>query len=245
MLHFFKQKPFLSDFIPQGFVDIHSHLLPNIDDGASQIEETKELIEALEQIGFEKFITTPHVMSQVWKNTKVNILDKFEETIPKLPFHNIQNRFKVAAEYMIDSEFSGLFSNGELLTLKDNYVLVEMSYLNPLVQLHEMLYELQNAGYIPVLAHPERYNYFHKAVENYTDLKERGCYFQINALSTVGYYGQHIAKISDYLLQNKLVDFIGSDVHHMKHVESFKNRLQIKSTAVLKEVFLNNSFFDF
>ncbi|RAR69300.1 tyrosine-protein phosphatase [Flavobacterium aciduliphilum] len=245
MLHFFKQKPFLADFIPQGYIDIHSHLLPNIDDGAGKIEDTKELIEGLEQLGFSKFITTPHVMSQVWKNTKEGILSNYKDTLHKLPFQDFDKRFRVAAEYMIDSEFESRFSSKSLLTLKENYVLVEMSYLTPPVQLHEMLYELQNIGYKPVLAHPERYNYFHNALANYDDLKDRGCSFQINALSTVGYYGQNITKIADYLLKNNLVDFIGSDVHHTKHVESFKNRIQIKNELLLKEVFLNNSFFDF
>ena len=120
MIHFFKQKPYLCDLIPDNHIDIHSHLLPGIDDGATSIEDTTNLIKGLEEIGFKKFITTPHIISDVWKNTSIGINEKLSTTIQELKVSDIHNRFKAAAEYMIDAEFRELFKKERLLTLKEN-----------------------------------------------------------------------------------------------------------------------------
>ncbi len=245
MIHFFKQKPYLRDLIPSNYVDIHSHLLPGIDDGAVTIEDTENLIKGLEEIGFRKFITTPHIMSDVWKNTSVGINEKLSATIQDLKVPNIDTRFKAAAEYMMDAEFRELFKKERLLTLKENYVLVEMSYLSPPIQLYDILYELQNAGYQPVLAHPERYNFYHHSMNEYKNLKHVGCLFQLNMLSSTGYYGEHVAKVSNSLLKEGLIDFIGSDVHHTRHLEALHKKIVLKNYEYLTPVFQNNSIFDF
>ena len=143
----------------------------------------------------------------------------------------------------MDDHFVQLFQNGELLTLKDNYVLVEMSYINPPIQLYSILFDLQVAGYIPVLAHPERYLFYHQNFEEYLKLIKAGCKFQLNVLSVVGYYGEGIAKISERLLQKGMYDFVGSDVHHDNHVAAFDQKVKLKDLAPLKEVMVNNQFF--
>ena len=245
MIHFFKQKPFLQDLIPNNYVDIHSHLLPGIDDGAVTLEDTTKLINGLKEVGFEKFITTPHVMGEVWRNSKADIEQKHKNTVTQLSIPKIESNLKVAAEYMMDIEFRELLKKEPLLTLKDNYVLVEMSYLNPPFQLHETLNDLQSAGYQPILAHPERYNFYHNSTHEYKKLKDIGCLFQLNMLSTVGYYGTKVSKISEYLIDNGYIDFVGSDVHHTKHLENIKKRVLIKNNDSLCEIFKNNSFFNF
>jgi tyrosine-protein phosphatase YwqE len=247
LIHFFKQKkPFLQDLIPDNYIDIHSHLLPGIDDGASTIEDTTTLINGLEEIGFKKFITTPHVMGDVWPNTSNQINEKMGSTIAELKVHNIGNRFKAAAEYMIDAEFRELFKNEPLLSLKENMILVEMSYLNPPIQLKDILFELQVAGYQPLLAHPERYNFYHHpSLEDYKKLKKAGCLFQLNMLSTTGYYGERVAKTADLLIKNGLIDFIGSDIHHTRHLEAMHKKVVLKNYEYLTPIFQNNSFFDF
>jgi tyrosine-protein phosphatase YwqE len=245
LIHIFKRKPFLQDLICDDYIDIHSHLLPAIDDGSKTIEETINLINTLEEIGFKKFITTPHVMAEVWNNSKLEIEEKCSQTIAKITVPKIETRFKAAAEYMIDSEFSALFKKETLLTIKENYVLVEMSYLNPPFQLHETLNDLQTAGYQPILAHPERYNFYQSRLEEYKKLKDIGCLFQLNLLSTVGYYGPKVAKTTELLLKNGLIDFVGSDVHHKKHVESLKRRIIVNHHNSLTALFKNNSIFDF
>ena len=247
LIHFFKQnKPFLRDLIPDNFIDIHSHLLPGIDDGAVTIGDTTVLIDGLQKIGFKKFITTPHVMGDVWKNTSEEINKKLSSTIAELKVPEIDKRFRAAAEYMIDAEFWDLFKNQSLLCLKENYVLVEISYLNPPIQLYDILFELQVASYQPVLAHPERYNFYHDStMSHYKKLKNAGCLMQLNMLSATGYYGERVAKVADDLLKNGLIDFIGSDVHHSRHLEYMHKKIILKNYEYLTPIFQNNSIFNF
>ena len=245
MIHFFKQKPYLCDLIPANYVDIHSHLLPGIDDGSVSMEVTEKLIIGLNEIGFNKFITTPHIMSDVWKNTSVEINEKLASTVNELKIPNINNHLKAAAEYMIDAEFRELFKKEKLLTLKEDFVLVEISYLNPPIQLYDILYELQNAGYQPILAHPERYSFYHNSMEEYKKLKKIGCLFQLNMLSATGYYGSQVAKISNSLLKEGLIDFIGSDIHHTRHLEAMYKKIVLKNYEYLTPIFQNNSLFSF
>lgn len=243
MLHFFKSKPVLQDLIPDDHVDIHSHLLPGIDDGAKTLEHSLKLIKALQSFGISQIITTPHVMQHVWDNSAEQIQTKKEETIVELQKNKIEIPFRAAAEYMMDDNFVTLFKEKKLLTLKKNYVLVEMSYINAPIQLYTILFDLQIAGYIPVLAHPERYLFYHNNFDEYLKLKKAGCLFQLNLLSTVGYYGAEIAKIADQLLQKGMYDYVGSDVHHSNHIAAFEQKVKIKNINPLKDVFANNSFF--
>lgn len=247
MINFFRQnKPFLKDLIPDNFTDIHSHLLPGIDDGAPTIDETSMLIKGLEEIGFKRFVTTPHVMGDVWKNTSDGITQTLASTISGLEIPSIGTRLKAAAEYMIDAEFWDLFKREKLLCLKDNYVLVEISYLHPPIQLYDVIFELQVAGYQPVLAHPERYNFYHEpTLSHYKKLKKAGCLFQMNMLSATGYYGERVAKTADLLLKHSLIDFVGSDVHHARHLEYMHKKVVLKNYEYLTPIFQNNSFFRF
>jgi len=240
MYFFKKKKPFLADILPNNYIDIHSHLLPGIDDGAKDLTNSRELIKSLQELGFQKMITTPHIMQYVWENNPEIIKAKKEEVTQNIPV-----TLNAAAEYMMDEAFISHFKNGKLLTLKENYVLVEMSYLNAPLNLYEVLFELQVAGYKPVLAHPERYNFFHQKPEAYQKLKKAGCYFQMNLLSAIGYYGKPVLQCADELLANGLIDFVGSDVHHDRHVTGFKKEILLKNYDTLKQIAPNNSFFDF
>jgi protein-tyrosine phosphatase len=240
---FSKNKTVLKDLIPDNHIDIHSHLLPNIDDGARTIEDTLRLTKALQSFGVNQFITTPHIIQHVWENTHENIITNKEATVLQLEKNNIGVPFKAAAEYLMDDGFVRLFQSGELLTLKDNYVLVEMSYINAPIQLYSILFDLQVAGYIPVLAHPERYLFYHHNFNEYVKLKRAGCLFQLNLLSVVGYYGSEITKTANQLLAKGMYDYVGSDVHHDNHIASFEQKVKTKDLTPLKEAFANNQFF--
>ncbi len=243
MLSLFKSKPRLKDLIPDGHVDIHSHLLPGIDDGAKTFEDTLRLTRAMQDMGIQELITTPHIIQHVWDNTHETILTKKKSTQEELKRNGIVTPFRAAAEYLMDDRFVELFKSEQLLTLKDNYVLVEMSYINAPIQLYSILFDLQVAGYIPVLAHPERYLFYHNNFGEYEKLKRAGCLFQLNLLSVVGYYGDNIAKIADQLLQKGMYSFVGSDIHHDKHLAAFDQKLKIKESKPLQEVIQNNKFF--
>ena len=245
MLFFSKNKSVLKDLIPDNHIDIHSHLLPGIDDGAKTFADTLELTRSLHSFGVSQFITTPHIIQDVWKNTHEQIISNKEATKLELEKHNIKVPFRAAAEYLMDDQFVKLFQSQELLTLKDNYVLVEMSYINAPIQLYDILFDLQVAGYIPVLAHPERYLFYQNNFNEYVKLKRAGCMFQLNLLAVVGYYGEGVTKIAEQLLQKRMYDFVGSDVHHNNHIAAFDEKVKLKDLAPLKEIIANNQFFRF
>lgn len=243
MISFLKSKPVLKDLIPNNYVDIHSHLLPGIDDGSTSFAETLLLTQGMLEIGVTQFITTPHIIENVWNNTKNNIQLLADKTVLELQQYQVIGSFKAAAEYLMDEQFIRLFQSGELLTLKDNYVLVEISYTNPPIQLYTIIFDLRVAGYTPILAHPERYVFYHYNFEEYVKLKKAGCLFQLNLLAVVGYYGAGITKIAEKILQKGMYDFVGSDVHHQKHIEAFSEKVKVKEITSLKEVIAKNEFF--
>lgn len=241
MFGFYKKKKVLKDIIPNDFVDIHSHLLYGLDDGAKSIEDTKFLIQELQNIGFTQFITTPHTTPLVWENTKEGILNQYEKVLGELSLKC--SNLRVASEYLMDDSFLKRLETEKLLTLKDNYVLVEMSYINPPIQLYEIILELNSQGYQPMLAHPERYNFYKNDYASFKKLKQAGCLFQMNLLSATGYYGSGITDVADYLLKENMYDFVGSDVHHKKHLEAFSSKIQLKNVDVLEKLVHKNTFF--
>lgn len=235
----------MKDLIPQNHVDIHSHLLPGIDDGAQTIEDTFSLVAELRNMGFEQFITTPHIMKSVWENTAQGINAKLATTIQDFENKSIALPLKAAAEYLMDANFMELFKSEPLLVLKDNYVLVEMSYINPPIQLYNIIFELQVAGYQPVLAHPERYTFYNHNFKEYEKLRNSGCLFQLNLLSTIGYYGLDVAKTAEKLLAKGMIDYVGSDVHHENHIAGFSKKLVFNPPPALQQAIANNQFFRF
>lgn len=243
MFFFKSKKPILKDLIPQDYVDIHSHLIPAIDDGSKSIDETFSMINQLLEIGFKEIITTPHIYTSVWNNTEEEIVKKCNEVNKFLKDSNKNISFSVAAEYMLDSYFLQRLENEKLLTLKDQYLLIEMSYLNAPIQLYDIIFQIQLAGYTPVLAHPERYGFYHNNFKEFEKLKKSGCLFQLNLLSSVDYYGKNVTLCADKLLKNGFIDFVGSDVHHQKHIDSFYKKIEIKNINQLEKVLKNNLLF--
>lgn len=245
MLSIFKKKPkhILADLIPNGYVDIHSHLLPGIDDGSKDEADTLTLVNQLKEYGFTQFVTTPHVLTGVWNNTREGILGKEETTRAFLKGQGIGNPFKAAAEYLIDDVFLKRIKEEPLLTVKDNHVLVEMSYLNAPAQLYDALFQMQLEGYTPIMAHPERYVFNHNNPEEYNKLKRAGCKFQVNLLSVTGYYGKPVFEMAQKLLNDGMIDFAGSDAHHERHTSAFKNTVLLKDTAPLVKAMENNAMF--
>ena len=148
-----------------------------------------------------------------------------------------------AAEYMMDEQFSILLENDDILPIKDNYILVEMSYFNAPFNLYEIIFEIQLKGYKPILAHPERYNFYHTDFENYYKLKKAGCLFQLNLLSLTQQYGKNVQKVSDQLLQENMYDFVGTDTHHNNHLELLKQIGLEKTRKKIAHLLENNKRF--
>ncbi|WP_139956188.1 tyrosine-protein phosphatase [Flavicella sediminum] len=244
MLNLFKKKTPISEVFPIDFVDIHSHLLPGIDDGAKTIEDSISLISKMEEYGIRKFVTTPHVLGSVWPNSSDTILDKLDLVQEELEKRNMSHiQIDAAAEYMLDEQFCELLKKRDLLTIREDSLLVEMSYFNAPVNLFEILFDIQLAGYNPILAHPERYNFYHKKFDVYEKLKNAGCRFQLNILSLTGYYGDHVKKAAEKLIELNMIDFVGTDTHHHKHLEAMNNLGTKKILKQLQPLLKNNQLF--
>ena len=242
---FFRKKGILiQDFISNSFVDIHSHLLPEIDDGAKNMETTIQLIQDLSEFGIKNFITTPHVLGDVYPNSSKTITEKLLLVKEELSKNNINDiSISAAAEYMLDEQFQERLKNNDILTLKKNFILVELLYFNPPLNLFDILFDIQLKGYKPVLAHPERYNFYHNEFETYQKLKNAGCLFQLNLLSLSKHYGENVRKIAHKLLDNNMYDLVGTDTHHKKHIELLKTIKISKQSEKLKALFHRNEQF--
>ncbi|WP_276480573.1 tyrosine-protein phosphatase [Paraflavitalea pollutisoli] len=201
--------------------DMHSHLIPGIDDGSPDEATSLMLIKGLQQLGYRQFIATPHIMWDVHKNTATSIGAAHNKLETAIQQEGIAAPVKAAAEYYLDDHFDSLLQqNIPLLPIKDNLVLVEFSFIAPPRNLKDMLFELQIKGYKPILAHPERYNYLVSQKEWFDELKEAGCYFQLNLLSLTGYYGKITHELAQYLVKKKYIDLLGTDLHHERHLEA-------------------------
>jgi protein-tyrosine phosphatase len=213
--------------------DMHSHLLPGIDDGSPDLATSIELIKGFKELGYKKIITTPHVLWEIYPNTREIILSKQQQVQKEIEAAGIDIEFKAAAEYYIDDHFINELKNKiPLLTISGNMVLVEFSMISMPMDLQEVLFEMQMQNYQPVLAHPERYSFLVRKKEVFDELKNAGCLFQLNLLSLSGYYGENVQHIAEYLLKKNYYDFAGTDLHHGKHL----SLLQKLSSSVVKKI---------
>lgn len=216
----FKKKSAAASAGLQGLVnDMHSHLIPGIDDGSPDMETSILLIRGLAALGYRKLITTPHINGDVFPNTPAIIRSGLENVRAELRRQQIDVQLDAAAEYLMNDHFTQALEKGEpFLTLKGNLVLVELSFVVPAINVLELLFQLQMKGYQPVLAHPERYLYFAANKAWYDKLRDAGCLFQLNLLSLIGYYGKESMQLAEYLVKKKQVDLLGTDLHNEKHL---------------------------
>ncbi|WOD43351.1 tyrosine-protein phosphatase [Hwangdonia lutea] len=223
MFHFFSKKVFLKDLL-EGFVDIHSHILPGIDDGAKNTSESIDLIKGLQALGVKQFMPTPHVMQDFYPNTDETIGNAYQKLLGALDSKMLSEiTINPAAEYMLDDNFQKQLETQELFTLKGNYLLIEMSYFQPPINLEEIISKIKSKGYLPILAHPERYPFYHNTKGYYLKLKQLGCFFQLNLLSLSEHYGKNVEKTAHYLIEEQLIDFVATDTHHADHIEKLSN----------------------
>ena len=239
IFNLFKSKPSLKELIPNGFVDIHSHILPGIDDGAKTEAESFKLISEMKKLGFSKIIGTPHTYTGLYENTNETIENAFNK-LKRKEVKNINIDF--ASEYMLDNTIIEKARNKEILCLKDNYVLIEMSFIAKPIGLYELIYEIKVNGYLPVMAHPERYLFFENLKE-YNKLKKFGCLFQANLLSFTNHYGRRVNDRLNKLISRNLIDFVGSDIHNTNHILSFDNKINISRIKDLEKIIENNEKF--
>jgi tyrosine-protein phosphatase YwqE len=238
----FKKQPKLPPIQLSVFgTDFHSHLIPGIDDGAPDMEASITMIKRFKELGYKKIITTPHVMCDFYKNTPEIILKGLDDVRNELARQNIDIETEAAAEYNLDDGLGKLIKDKNLLTFGDNYVLFELPFLNEPRNLQETIFELQTSGYKPILAHPERYSYWHDNFEIYEELQAKGVLLQLNLLSLTGHYSPQVKKIAEKLVEANLIDGVGTDCHRIEHLMTIESILDSKYIHQLanKEDLLN------
>ena len=218
----FKKNNSKADFSALG-TDMHSHLIPAVDDGSESIDDSIRFIESLILLGYRKIITTPHIMGDFYKNTPEIIHSGLDSLRRALLEKGIEIPIEAAAEYYLDYEFTQKIKSEKLLTFGKNYLLFEISYMNLPENLSETIFQLQLAGYKPVLAHPERYPFWWNKFNEYEKLKEAGVLFQINLNSLTGYYSAGAKQTAEKLIEMDMVEFAGTDLHHNKHLDSLRS----------------------
>ena len=222
MFSFFKKS---SKEVDLSFIgtDMHSHLLPALDDGLQNMADAILFVKELKQLGYNKLITTPHILPGIYANSPETILPVLNNVKDALNNLEIEMPIDTAAEYMIDHEFEQSIKRGDkLLTFGDHYILIEMSYVAASPYLQQVIFDLKLLGLQPILAHPERYSYYHSNFNLYTELKERGCLMQLNILSLAGYYGVDVKKFAHKLLKKEMIEFVGTDMHHQHHLHTLQ-----------------------
>lgn len=223
-------------------VDMHSHILPGLDDGADTLERSVELVQAMQQLGYRKLIMTPHVMSDFYRNTPEGIRERLQYLQDGLTEAGIEMELGCAAEYYLDEAFLQKLEDGEeLLTFGDNYLLFETSFLNEPLNLRDAIFKMRSKGFKPVMAHPERYTYFYGKFDDLVALREHGVLLQPNLNSLTGYYSPAAKNLVEKLIDGGLVDFVGSDVHSLKHIGSLQKVLSTKYISKLLALPLLNS----
>ncbi|MEO8711957.1 MAG: CpsB/CapC family capsule biosynthesis tyrosine phosphatase [Parafilimonas sp.] len=216
--------------------DMHSHLLPGLDDGLQEIEQTMIFMQQLQQMGYKKLICTPHILSDVYPNTPETILPKLELVRSALKENNIDIQVEAAAEYMVDIDFENYINAGKpLLTFGKNLILIEMSYVAASNNIENVIFNLRLKGFQPILAHPERYNYLFGDIEKFQRFIDLGCYLQINILSLLGYYGDATKNTAQNLLKKNMITLAGTDMHHENHLNALKQLASKKSFYKLFE----------
>ncbi|MBL3656237.1 tyrosine-protein phosphatase [Fulvivirga sediminis] len=217
MFNIFKKK----NTSPKKFLktDLHSHLLPQLDDGVESFSEALEIIKGLKSLGYNKIITTPHVMYDFYDNTPETILDQLKSLQKEIQENEIDIDLQASAEYYLDENLVEMVSKKpeKLLTFGDNYFLFETSFMNEPFYLQEFIFEAKSKGLNPIMAHPERYAYIHSDFSKIEDLINRGVLMQVNINSFSGYYSKEVKKTAEKLVDKGLVHFIGSDCHNLKH----------------------------
>ncbi len=233
---FFLNRSILNSGLLNGMTDVHSHLLPGVDDGIHSQEESYRACEYMSSIGVKRIFLTPHIMEDIPDNRPTVLQSRFGDFIKDNPT-NIE--FRLAGEYMLDNGFNHQMEEG-LLTIADSYVLIETSYMAAPPEMRSMLYDLSVSGYCPLLAHPERYLYM--TLEDISGLRKRNCKFQMNLMSLAGIYGKDVQRRALFLLKNGFYDFIGSDIHDLRIYRQALLNIYL-SRGELKEVenLMNNN----
>lgn len=226
---FSKPDPVLAADLSLIGVDMHSHFIPGIDDGAKTIDDSLQLLRGMQEFGYRKVITTPHIMSDFFRNTPEIILGGLENVRKAAAANGLSLEIDAAAEYYDDFDLDKKLDQEKLLTFGGNYLLFEVSYLNEPQNINSLIFRFITNGYKPVLAHPERYPFWYRRLDVFEEMKEKGVLLQLNINSLTGHYSPEAKKVAEHLIDKQLVDFLGSDCHHAGHQQLMQRAVRTKA----------------
>jgi protein-tyrosine phosphatase len=210
-------------------VDLHSHLLPQLDDGVKDLEEAETIIQHFHRLGYRKMITTPHIMHDVYRNTPSAIQAQRDVLRAHLASKKIAVEIEAAAEYYLDEMLMRMLETGQpLLTIGKNHLLFETNFITEPFNLKEFIFLASTKGYKLILAHPERYLYLHDNLARAEDLLNRGVLFQLNISSITGYYSKPVRQMAMKLIDRGWVHLLGSDCHHLNHAKVVEKTMSTK-----------------
>ena len=222
--------------------DVHSHLVPGVDDGSRTVDDSLAMIKRMVDLGYRKFITTPHISETYYPNTLKGLRARFAvlEKAVKTEFDGVE--IKLGAEYMVDQALLGMLKKGEDLLSWNGFLLIETSFYNLTMLFDEVLFEIQSRNLIPVYAHPERYVYYKNKWDRLAKIKSQGVWFQTNIGSFSGLYGKPVQKMARAMLSRGWIDFIGSDLHNIEQVNVVESALlgEILNKKSRNTTFKNN-----
>ncbi len=241
MFNWFRKKN--TNDLPPLRVDMHSHLLPGLDDGVATFDDAEQIVRRFIELGYTRIITTPHVMSDAYRNTPEGIQTRLEELRIHLEERGLEIPVSAAAEYYLDeSLFKMVETDQPLLTLGERYLLFETNFITEPFNLKEFIFLATTKGYKLVLAHPERYLYLQNNLAKVEDLLDRGVLMQMNISSITGYYSKPVQQMAFKLIDQKMIHWLGSDCHHLQHTvlieQARRSRYFMKALAL---PLLNNS----
>lgn len=241
MFNFFHKRATLKPLFPYT-TEVHCHLLPGIDDGAPDTEHALPLLRQMREWGIEKVIATPHVTEATFENTPQTVGGAYERLTCEPEFEKIGIQLSYSAEYRMDENFLNLLQHNEIMPMPGNHILIENSFLQPFWNIKELIFDLQLNGYTPILAHPERYAYYHEDKKIYQELHDHGCEFQVNLLSLAGYYNKRSKEAAEWLISKQMVDYLGSDIHNMNHAQQIGCYLGSKDfVRHMRDIHLKNN----
>ena len=230
--------------------DIHCHILPGIDDGAPDADYGAELVMRMSAWGLSRIIATPHVVGEVYENTPESISAALTRLQESMHAKGIPTTVQSAAEHRLDDLFSRNIIADTLISHPGKHVLIENSFMQEARDIDSIVIRLTNRGYIPIMAHPERFVYYHSAnLKRYFELHRLGVRFQVNLLSIAGRYGSEPRHVAERLIEAGIVDFFGTDVHRHEHCDAIEAFLSSRNydkllNAIKKRPCLNDTAFN-
>ncbi len=215
--------------------DVHSHILPGVDHGSQDVQQSIEMLQAELDMGIDRVMCTSHVTAETFENTIESLSAAGSVLQAAIDEAHLPVEIHASAEYRLDEYWNKEYAAGHVLPMPGNYVLVENSFIQELIEIDDMMFDLQVKGYKPILAHPERYPYYYHRRERYQKLHSAGVKFQVNILSLAGYFGGGAREAALWLINNNLVDMLGSDMHHMEHARGITDYLSTKDWRKLSQ----------